>query len=98
MNLYEHLLYIPFQNVKDRVKVVQDTYPHNTVSIALNIDTPLSLLKRVLDAAYIAHGEYTALTRRIRQEFFVPIEERIPGVSSRTDGYLNNVVGPSNVI
>ncbi|GAM37546.1 hypothetical protein TCE0_024f07555 [Talaromyces pinophilus] len=98
LNLYEHLLYIPFQNVKDRFKVVQDTYPHNTVSIALNIDTPLSLLKRVLDAAYIAHGEYTALTRCIRQEFFVPIEERIPGVSSRTDGYLNNVVGPSNVI
>jgi ACT domain-containing protein len=98
LNLYEDLLYIPFQNVKDRVKVVHDTYPHNQVSITLNIDTPLSLLKRVLDAAYIAHGEYTALTRRIRQEFFVPIEERIPGVSSRTDGYLNNVVGPTNFI
>lgn len=80
------------------MKVVHDSYPHNPVSIALNIDTPLSLLKRVLDAAYIAHGEYTALTRRMRKEFFVPIEERIPGVSSRTDGYLNNVVGPANVI
>ncbi|EEA22579.1 hypothetical protein EYB25_005363 [Talaromyces marneffei] len=98
LNLYENLLYIPFQNVKDRVKIVHDTYPHNPVSIALNIDTPLSLLKRVLDAAYIAHAEYTALIRRIRREFFVPIEERIPGVSSRTDGYLNNVVGPTNVI
>ncbi|EED15532.1 hypothetical protein TSTA_049700 [Talaromyces stipitatus ATCC 10500] len=98
LNLYDNLMYNPFQIIKDQVVVVHDEYPHDPVTIPLNIETPLSLLKRVLDAVYVSHGEYTELTRRIRQEFFVPIEERIPGVASRTEGYLNNVIGPSNVI
>lgn len=78
--------------------VVRNERPHEPVQMPLNIDTPLTLLKRVLVTAFDTYTEYTELTRAIRNEFFVPIEHRIPGVSSRTKGYLNNVVGPSNVI
>jgi hypothetical protein len=91
-------MHSPFLAIKDRVVVVRDEHPHDPVQIPLDIATPLDALKRVLDEANAGYGHYTEMTRRIRGEFFVPIEKRIPGVSSRTKGYLNNVVGPSNVI
>ncbi|OKL61821.1 hypothetical protein UA08_03021 [Talaromyces atroroseus] len=98
LHLFERLLYNPFQLVMDRVVVVRNERPHDPMPNPLNIATPLSSLKRVLDTAFGSYNEYTSMTRQIRGEFFVPIEKRIPGVSSRTQGYLNNVVGPSNVI
>lgn len=83
--VYNAYILKPFREVEKKQLVVSDDDEDRLVEFPIDLATPINLLDRVIGEAIEDYQEFLQMMKRMRREFFRPVERRMAALKAKME-------------